>query len=170
MSQTSYSLTPTAGFAGNPYDASGTWDQSSDPAAEEIPFGRLVERQTDGTLRLWRGTGKAYGVSMRHPARETGTFAVGGSATYKQYEQVPVMRRGRIWAAYESNAAGVALAAADVWGPSDDTLSNAAKRGTYTSRATSATAGAEVYAAASTLFWRAIASTDTVCVVEVSFS
>ena len=170
MSQLTYVQDPIPGLAGAPFDAASTRDIVNGPAAEEIPFGRLVERQVDGSIRLWRGgAGKVYGVSVRHEERETGSFAIGGSATYKQFEEVPVMRRGRIWAAYESTAVGVALAAPNVWAPTTNGLGNAALGGTYTTRATSGTVGAEITATTSTLFWKAVAIADTVCAVEVSF-
>lgn len=171
MSQTSYSRDPIKGYAGARYDASTGTDTAHGVAAEEIPFGVLVERQVDGTIRRWRGTGKVFGVSLRHEAREGGAFAIGGNSNYKQYDQVPVARRGRVWVQFESNAVGVALAAPNFYAATDDSLSNAQYRGRATSRATSATTGAEIVAQASgVLFWKAPAAADTVAVVELSFS
>ena len=171
MPQTSYALGPAAGYAGYAYDSASSKDVSACPAAEEIPFGMFVEKQVDGTVRLWRGTGKPLGVSLGRDTREGGPYAVGGSASYKQYSSVPVMRRGRMYMQFASSAAGVALTAPNLWTPSDNSLSNLAKRGAATSQATSATTGAEIVAQASGIvFWKAPAATDTVCVVELSFS
>lgn len=171
MPQLSYSLDPSStGYAGDHSDDGATNDVLSAAAAEEIPFGRLLELQVDGTVRLYRGTGKVFGVSMRRDTRETGSYAIGGSATYKQYDPVPVMRRGRMWVQFESNAASVRLAAPNVWTPSDNSLTNLAKLGTFTSRATAGTTGAEIVAAPSALFFKAMASTDVVALVEFSFS
>jgi hypothetical protein len=171
MAQTTYTLLPAVGYAGFPYDSASTKDMVSAPAAEEIPFGVLVELQTDGTVRCWRGTGKLLGMAIGSDTRESGSFAIGASATYKQYSQVPVARRGRWFVQFESNAVGVALAAPNFWGPSDNSLTNAAKRGVATSRATAATTGAEIYAqTAGVLFWKAPAATDTVAIIELSLN
>jgi hypothetical protein len=170
MSQTSYSLDPGGVYAGDRFDVAEMYDAVSAPAAETLGFGILVEKQTDGTVRAYRGTGKIYGITMRHDAREGGAFAVGATAEYKQYEQVPVLRTGRIWVQFEAAADSVALAPANVWAPSSDSLSNAAKRGIFTTRAVSAVPGAEVVTPGKTNFWKVALSTDVLAAVEVDFS
>ncbi len=170
MSQTSYNRDPGAGYAGYSFDT-GPKNISSAPAAETIPFGVLVELQVNGTIRVYRGTGKIFGVSMGKDVRETGQFAIGGTAAWKLYEQVPVMRSGRMFVQFESNAALAALTAPNVWTPSDNSLTNLAKLGLFTSRATSATTGAEITAvAAGILSWKLVAATATVAVVELTFN
>jgi hypothetical protein len=167
--QTSHSLDPSvAGLAGDFYDTSCLQECVSAPASETIPFGVLVGLHTDGKARRWRTGDKVLGISKRRSTRESGLYAEGASADWKLYEEVPCVRKGRVWMQFESNAVGVRLAAPNMWGPSTDGLSNAAKRGFATSRVVDVDAGEEVTAMTGMLFYKSVAATDVVCVVELN--
>jgi hypothetical protein len=159
--QTTHSLDPSVGQVGTWFAKPGHVTHAV--ASEEIPFGVMVGRATDGTIRRYRTGDKMLGVSLARNTRESGSYAEGDSATWKQYEEVPVARKGLLWAQFESNAASVALLAANLHG----STTVATDRGKFTSRATSASAGAEVDATTA-LFWRIAASSATQCLVELN--
>lgn len=173
MSQTVYSIAAGTGYAGDLYDAHNLFAANiySRPAAETIPFGVLLEEQVGGTVRVWRGTGKVAGFSMRRATRMGGAYAPSATSSFLQGEEVAIVRSGRMRVQLNSTAAGVAHAAFNVWIPSDNSATNLSKLGTVTSQATSSSTGAEIGASPSTgTFWLVSAiATGGIAVVAFNY-
>ncbi len=167
MPQTSYSQLPAPGTPGMIYDAQaiGGGDIVSFTAGVVIPFGVLCELTPTGLLQPVQETNANWpplagtatnaiaGVSVYDPLGVEMAYlgfqvppSITGSSTpgYPKGAKVPVMRRGRVWMAYDglggANATNVRLGAANVWHSSDATH----PQGVITFTATATTAGAEV--------------------------
>ena len=74
-------------------------------ATGPIPFGRLLERDGVGVVKVFDGVGVVYGVSLRQDSK---VMSVGGDAQYTQGEAVPCLRQGRVWL-WTGNSASTAL-------------------------------------------------------------
>ncbi len=143
MPQTSYSIYHAASIAGQ---VQSQGDEGSKrgryECSENLNFGRLVEKHTDGKLREPQGTttamtivgGVAYNESL-----PPGGYLAG-------QHMVPVFRKGQMWVEYTGTAPTPELTF-NIRHASDDTNSEAQHRGKITLTATSATAGQEITAA-----------------------
>lgn len=151
--QTSYQLNPDIAVPGMLADENLDSRVMSVPAGENIPFGRLCEVDSSGNLFLVKGSGatiasgKLAGVSIFDVAREQQLASTGGSAGsgfYAQSELVPVMRKGRIYAAFDGSVTNVQapFAAPGVNHPSSSDASGI--RGVFSGGTTTTTAGAEI--------------------------
>lgn len=149
--QTSYQLNPDIGVAGQLADENLDSRVVSYPAGEPISFGRLCEVDSSGLLHPVRGTGaniasdSLAGVSVFDVAREQQLASSGGSAGsgfYGTNDMVPVLRKGRIYAAWDGSGTQAILGRINVNHPSTGDTNGV--RGVFTGSATSTTAGAEV--------------------------
>lgn len=165
MGQTNYSLGPIPGFPGKIFDLSAlrSGDIVSFVAGVLIPFGVLCELDSNGKLQPvkdinanWPPSGATTGtslagVSIWDPEGVMQDYlgsapsippSGGGSSTqgYPKGFRVPILRRGRVWMAYDGQGTPTRLGAVNVWHSSDGTN----PQGVITFTATSATAGAEV--------------------------
>lgn len=151
--QTSYQLRPDIAVPGMLADENLDDKVLSFPAGEAIPFGRLCEVDTSGNLLLVRGSGaniasnKLAGVSVFDVAREQQLAAAGGSAGsgfYAQSEMVPVLRKGRIFAAWDGSGTQSVFGTPNVNHPSSADASGI--RGVFSGGTVSTAAGSEITA------------------------
>ncbi len=137
--QLSYSLNNRAGLPGQLYDAdSSNFIDSKPCGAVVLQPGTAVEL-VNGLLRIAQGTGDPnskvlWGVVVYTAAMEPGGYPVG--------QDVPVLRRGRIWANVAAGATFAQGAAVNYTHSSDGSNS----QGAFTSVAVSAVAGSEISA------------------------
>jgi hypothetical protein len=170
MGQKSTTLAPLAGVPGKIYDLSTiqNGDLVSFVAATAIPFGVVCELNASGQLQPvqdinanWPPSGALTGTSLAGisvwgpenvmmqylgtapPVPPTGA----GTSTpgYAQGARVPVLRRGRVWAAYDGQGTPTRIGSVNVWHSS----TGANPQGVITFTATSGTAGSEVSTAPS---------------------
>ena len=135
--QTSYSLNNKAGLPGQLYDADESNFVDSKPCGAVILQPGVMVELVSGLLRIAQGTGDpngsvAWGVVVYTSAMEPGGYPVG--------QEVPVLRRGRIWALCASGATFAQGAAVNYTHSSD--ASHA--QGSFTNAVVSGTVGQEV--------------------------
>jgi hypothetical protein len=116
-------------------------------AAEAIPFGVVAEFNAAGQLinpkTTALGTYGVAGVVLRQALRMGGAYAPGQTSSYLAGEEVPVLRRGQVYAAFDGAGTVVPYATtANV----DHSTTVATNRGMLTASATSTVAGSEVAA------------------------
>jgi len=170
MGQTKYTLAPLAGVPGKIFDfaALQSGDIVSFVAGTTIPFGVMCELNASGVLQPvqdinanWPPTGASSGTSLAGVSvwdpegvmqdylgsAPTIPPTGGGSSTkgYPKGFRIPVLRRGRVWMAYDGQGTPTRIGSVNVWHSSDGTN----PQGVITFTATSATAGAEVSTAPS---------------------
>jgi hypothetical protein len=151
-----YPLTIDIGVPGQLVDENLDSKVISFPAGEPIYFGRLCEVDSAGALHLVQGvsnvlnggvgaTNATVGVSVFDVAREQSIATGGGSSGsgfYNSGEMVPVLRKGRIFGAMDSNAAATRFGRVNVWHPGVSDPFNT--RGVFTLSATATTVGSEI--------------------------
>lgn len=167
--QTSYNLNPDIAVPGMPADEGLERQVFSAPAGEAIPFGRLCEVDSSGNLFLVKGTGAAItsgklaGISIQDVAREQSLATSGssGSGYYGQSEMVPVMRKGRIFAAFDGSVTNVQapFVAPGVNHPSTTDASGI--RGVFSGGTVTTTAGAEITQTGTNILYVRDVSTQT---------
>ena len=138
MPQTSYDLDLVRAVAGQIQERYPGGLRGKYEASEELPVGRIVERHTDGKLRLPQGTtlGSVQGGVPYIATKQTAPFGVNDGP-------VPTLKKGQEWIQYAGTAPTVE-AACNVMHSS----TTATDRGKVTGSATSATAGSEISALA----------------------
>lgn len=152
--QTSYVRTLDVGVPGMLADLNLDSRVVSFPAGETIPFGRLCEVDSAGNLHLVHG-GSAVasansaiaGVSVFDVAREQVLATTGGSAGngyYNSGDMVPVMRKGRIFGAWDNSGTQLVYGAVNVHTLS--TTDTNGVRGVFSNGAVNTTAGSEITA------------------------
>lgn len=163
--QTTYAVDSNLAVPGQIATSTMVKEEESGECSEAIPFGRVVERHTDGKYRLPQGTGQAIanlrGVAIYDASKEPDT--VGGG--YKVGERVRVLRKGHIYAEFTgtTDAAG---AAANVHHSS----TVATNRGKFTDAAGAGGAGVEVDDSAGKKFLEPKHATQAgLCLVEINF-
>lgn len=103
--QTSFSEFAAEAFAGQQADVQDSFIASY-ICSEDVPAGRVLELNTDGTVRTAQGTGAGLplaGVSVLKTAASS-TAPLATNVSYKSGDVVAVMRRGRIWAAFNGGS------------------------------------------------------------------
>ena len=170
MGQTNYSLAPLAGVPGKIFDfaALQSGDIVSFVAGTLIPFGVMCELTSSGTLQPvqdinadWPPSGATTGTSLAgvsvfdaegvmqdYLGSAPSIPPSGGGSSTKGYPagyRVPVLRRGRIWMAYDGQGTPTRIGSVNVWHSS----TGAHPQGVITFTATSAGAGTEVSTAPS---------------------
>jgi hypothetical protein len=136
--QTSYSLNNIAGLPGQLYDNDESNFVDSRPASVILQPGQVVEMvSATGLLLLANGTGNPssnvfWGVVLYKDSMEPGGYPIG--------VEVPIVRRGRIWALLDSGVTFTLGVAANYTHSSDASHG----QGTFTNAAVSAVAGSEV--------------------------
>jgi hypothetical protein len=162
MAQTTTNALMTIALAGMVADAFPN-DFITAVAEESIPFGRVVEWDATGNkVRLPKSTtlGKIAGVAA-YPVTKTpllGDAGVTNPYGWAQYEDVRVLRKGRIWCE-TAGTAPVLGTAVNIMHAS--TGANAVDRGKVTSTATSAVAGSEITALAANVGFPVPANSTT---------
>lgn len=157
--QTVYNLNPPIGLPGQKFD-NGPMEVRSFPAHTDIPFGQLCEFVTvsgNREIQVVQDAGTAgsflpvlAGVSLINPMHEQAYVNAGGTAGagyWRKGEMVAVVRRGRVWAAFDGGGTWPEYAVVRVWHSSDGTHS----QGVFTMTAAATTAGAEIDLAPSCL-------------------
>lgn len=135
--QLAYTLNNTAGLPGMLYDKStSTFIDSKPCGAVVLPFGVVVELVA-GVLRIAQGTGNPsangfWGVVMWQDSMEPGGYQPG--------QDVPVLRKGRIWVATAAGAAFAQGVAANYTHSS----TAATPQGRFTNAAVGAGVGTEI--------------------------
>lgn len=150
--QTSYKFPQDVAVPGMLADLNLDSKVLSFPAGEAIPFGRLCELDTSGNLLLVRGTTAAAsnvlaGISVFDVAREQQLATAGGSAGsgfYSQSEMVPVLRKGRIFGAWDNSGAQGVFTTPKVNHPSSTDPSGI--RGVFSNGTTTTVVGSEITA------------------------
>ncbi len=156
--QTSYSLAPGTGLAGQLLDSADCMITSY-PAGEALSAGYLVVLSS-GVLALPAAADavtppKIVGVVVYDDAREPGQYAIG--------DMVPVLRRGRIFAAWSGTTQ------AELTAPKITHSSATGAKGTFTDASATAATGAEIGAAPEgCLMLRANGTSTTVCCIELN--
>lgn len=154
--QTSYNTIQDIATPGQLADLNLDSRVVSYPAGENIEFGRLCEVDSAGVLHhvsgvsnvITGGTGgtsKLAGVCVKDVAREQQLASSGGSAGsafYQSGEMVPVLRKGRIFGAFDGSGTASVLSQPNVWHPSTTDTNDI--RGVFTLASTSVVAGSEV--------------------------
>jgi hypothetical protein len=172
MPQTTYALDSNPGLPGMVQDGSDVQEVVSYPAAEAIPFGRMLELDSGGTkVQLAQGTGqqiaKPVGVSVYDATKMPGDATLAGlgySSGYSVGDLVKVLRKGRIYAEF-SGTTDAALATANVYHSS----TIATNRGKFTDVAGAAGAGVEVADAVGSKFVKPVNATVAgLCIVEIN--
>lgn len=160
MSQTTYSLTPTVALAGQLAD-NGPHDIVSLPAGGTIPAGSLVIFSA-GTVILPNAATLAsvVGVALWKADKEA-------ESDYAQYDMVPVLRTGRVYARF-SGGTDTAYLQARVNHPSTGATASTVQ-GVFTASATSATAGTEISVVPGAIWFREQTS-STLCLVELNLN
>ncbi len=138
MPQTSYLLDTVAALPGQLVSSKAESLVGRYKASEAIPPGRMCELHTDGTLRLYRG-GKKAGISLYRDTKDPDT-STGNDGAGAIDDDVPMVRRGTVWAAL-AGSAGADLADAN-FSYKDTTT---ADRGKATAAVPSGAADAQVY-------------------------
>jgi hypothetical protein len=151
--QLTYSQTPDIAVPGMIADENLDSKVVSYPAGENIPFGRLCEVDTSGALHLVFGTGatiannKLVGVSVFDVAREqqlSTTTGSAGSGFYNSGDMVPVLRKGRIFGAWDGSGSQGIFLTPNVNHPSSSDPNGI--RGVFSGGTTTTTAGSEITA------------------------
>lgn len=152
--QTSYQLNPDVAVPGQLADENLDSRVISFPAGEPIYFGRAVEVDSKGALHLTFGTSAAIasgnfaGISVFDVAREQQLASTGGSAGsgfYASGDMVPVLRKGRIYAAWDNVGSQSVFGSPNINHPS--TSDPTGVRGVFTGSTVNTAAGQEVTAA-----------------------
>jgi len=158
--QLNFSLGMTPAVAGQAYDLSSLFNIVTVLAGAVIPFGVMVELNSSGLLvplqdteGNWstvqqRVSGISYydpeGAEQQYTQYSVPYSTTGSSATgYPIGREVPVMRRGRIWMAYDNGGMPTRYGGFNVWHSSDGSHA----QGVLTFTATQTTTGAEIDAA-----------------------
>jgi hypothetical protein len=89
-------------------------------ATAAIPFGRLLERDGVGMVKVFDGTGTVYGLALRQDSK---VMSAAGDAQYVTGEPVPCLRQGRAWLwTGNSASAFLTVGAAVVGVPSSEVI------------------------------------------------
>ncbi len=142
MSQTTYNRVRSAAVAGMLVDLTECVIESF-VALEDIPPGRMVEWNASSKgIQLPQGTGFSLpvGMSCFDPTNMQPAIPAAGFV-YKLGDMVPVLRRGKIWAAFSGGTPAL-------FSPANVKHSStvATNRGMVTASATSSVAGSEIAA------------------------
>jgi hypothetical protein len=159
--QTSYSLESGIGYPGQVNEIAPS-EIVSYTASETILPGTFVELDTtNGTIKNPQATtlGKIVGLACYASTWPPGGYAAG--------DTVPVLRKGRALASFNGGT-DTYFGAVNIKHASDDTLSNAQYRGYATASATSATAGAEVDAAPTSIVFVKPCTPSTMAYIELN--
>ncbi len=103
--QTTYSVFPVEAYAGQLGDVQDGFIASY-ICSEDVSPGKVLELNTDGTVRPAQGTGSGLplaGVSVLKTAQSS-TAPLSTNVTFKSGDVVPVLRRGRIWASFNGGS------------------------------------------------------------------
>lgn len=157
--QTVYNLNPPIGLPGQKFD-NGPMEVRSFPAHTDIPFGTLTEFVTVSSNREIQvvqdaGTTSSFlpvlaGIALINPMHEQAYVNAGGAAGagyWRKGEMVAVVRRGRVWAAFDGGGTWPEYAAVRVNHNSDGSVG----AGVFTMTAAQTTSHAEIDTAPSCL-------------------
>lgn len=162
--QLTYSLNNKAGIPGQLYDNDASSFVDSKPCGAVILQPGVGVELVAGVLRIAQGTGDPngsvfWGVVVYTPAMEPGGYPVG--------QEVPVLRRGRIWALLDS---GVAYAGTGVAVNYTHSSNASHGQGTFTNAVVSGVVGQEVSATRAVWFQDGglVGASPSIACVELS--